>query len=182
MVIAPLPKAVNASDISPERLAGNTVLSEQQKIAEASRQFEAILLRQILSSTQKTVIPSKFTDNSTAADIYRDMITNQLAESISKSGAFGLAKAFEHQLTRPAAAPDLGAPASRRRLPLGEGSRNADVTPGLPASPSPQNRIPEGPVNAVVQSSGAEMLRHCPSSFLSQFSSSPAGQLVNTHE
>lgn len=102
MVVPPLSKAVTASDIPPERLAGNTALSEPQKIAEASRQFEAILLRQILASTQKSVIPSKFVDNSTAADIYRDMITNQLADSISKSGAFGLAKVFEQQLTRPA--------------------------------------------------------------------------------
>lgn len=102
MVVSPLSKEVKASDIAPERLAGNTALTEQQKIAEASRQFEAILLRQILSATQKTVIPSKYVDNSTAADIYRDMITNQLADSISKSGAFGLAKTFEQQLTHPA--------------------------------------------------------------------------------
>lgn len=104
MVIASLPKTVNAADISPERLAGNPALSEQQKIAEASRQFEAILLRQVLAATQKTVIQSKYADNSTAAAIYRDMITNQLAENISKSGAFGLARIFEHQLTPPAPA------------------------------------------------------------------------------
>ena len=101
MLVAPLPKTVTASDIAPERLSSNTVLSEQQKIEEASRQFEAILLRQILDSTQRPVIPSKFADNSTAADIYRDMITNQLADSISKSGTLGLARIFEHQLTRP---------------------------------------------------------------------------------
>lgn len=101
MVIHPLPKTVNATDIPPERLAGNTALSEQQKIAEASRQFEAMLLRQILAATQKTVIHSKLADNSTASGIYQDMITNQLADSISKSGSFGLAKIFEHQLSRP---------------------------------------------------------------------------------
>src|SRR5260370_28403513 len=103
MLVTPLQKTVAAGDIAPERLAGNTALTEQQKIAEASRQFEAILLRQILAATQKTVIPSKFADNSTAADIYRDMITTQLADSISKSGSFGLANTFEHQLSRSAA-------------------------------------------------------------------------------
>lgn len=90
-------------DVSPDRLANNPLLSEQQKIGEASRQFEAILLRQILSATQKTVIQSKFADNSTASGIYRDLFTNQLADTMSKSGAFGLAKTFEHQLTKPAA-------------------------------------------------------------------------------
>jgi peptidoglycan hydrolase FlgJ len=92
-----------SADVAPERLANNPMLSEQEKIGEASRQFEAILLRQILSATQKTVIQSKYADNSTASEIYRDLVTNQLAETMSKSGAFGLAKTFEHQLTKPGA-------------------------------------------------------------------------------
>jgi len=101
MDIHSLHPSVKASDIAPERLANNSALSEQEKIGEASRQFEAILLRQILSMTQKPVITSKFTDNSTASEIYRDLVTNQLADSISKSGSFGLAQTFDHQLTRP---------------------------------------------------------------------------------
>ena len=98
MNVAPLLSHVSAADIPPERLSGNTSLSEPEKIAEASRQFEAILLRQILSESQKVAIPSKYSDHSVASDIYRDMVTNQLADSISKSGTFGLAKTFERQL------------------------------------------------------------------------------------
>jgi flagellar protein FlgJ len=100
MDVAPLQRHIVAADVVPERLAGNPHLSEQEKVAEASRQFEAVLLRQILETTQKTVIPSKYADHSTAASIYRDMVTNQLADSISKSGTFGLAKTFEQQLNR----------------------------------------------------------------------------------
>ncbi len=105
MAVAPLQPRVSAADVPPERLAANKTLTEQQKVAEASRQFEAILLREILDASQKTVIQSKFSDNSTAGSIYRDMITNQLADAISKSGAFGLASVFEKQLTRPDASP-----------------------------------------------------------------------------
>lgn len=101
MDLTPLQKPVSARDIPPERLAANTSLSEKEKIGEASRQFEAILIRQILEASQKTVIHSKFSDNSTAGSIYRDLVTNQLADSISKSGSFGLAKIFEQQLNRP---------------------------------------------------------------------------------
>ena len=101
MEIAPLQHCVVASDVSPERLAGNAQLSEREKIHEASRQFEAMLLRQILQSTQKTVIRSKYADDSTAASIYHDLVTERLADSISKSGAFGLARTFEQQLNRP---------------------------------------------------------------------------------
>jgi Rod binding domain-containing protein len=104
MNVDPLQRQIVASDIAPEKLAGNARLSQEQKITEASRQFEAVLLRQILGDAQKTIIPSEFSDNSTAAGIYQDLITNTLANSISKSGAFGLAKTFEQQLNRPSGA------------------------------------------------------------------------------
>jgi Rod binding domain-containing protein len=102
MNIAALPSnQVSAADVTPEALAGNQSLSEHQKIAEASRQFEAMLLRQILAETQKTVIKSEFTDNSTAAGIYQDLATNQMADSMSKSGTFGFAQVFDRQLDHP---------------------------------------------------------------------------------
>ena len=89
------------SNIRVEDLAGNKNITEQQKIGEASRQFEAIMLRQILSEAQKPVITSEFTDNSTAAGIYQDFTTNALADSMSKAGTLGLAKVFEQQLSHP---------------------------------------------------------------------------------
>ncbi|HEV2692287.1 MAG TPA: rod-binding protein [Verrucomicrobiae bacterium] len=90
---------IDASHVPLESLANNKHLTEDQKIGEASQQFEAILLRQFLSESQKTVIKSEFTDNSTASGIYQDFITNTMADSMSKSGGIGLAKTFEHQLT-----------------------------------------------------------------------------------
>ena len=105
MDITPIQRKVDASEIAPEMLAGNSQLTKQQKIAEASRQFEAMLLRQILENSQKTVIKSKYGDNSTSSAIYRDQITSQMADSISKAGTFGFAKSFSQQLNRPA---DLG--------------------------------------------------------------------------
>ena len=103
MQVNPLQRRSPALDVLPENLADNPRLSEHDKIAEASRQFESVLLRQILESSTKTVFQSKLADNSTAASIYHDMVTTQLADSISKSGAFGLAQTFEQQLNRPSA-------------------------------------------------------------------------------
>jgi Rod binding domain-containing protein len=105
MNVPSLQSRVAPSDVAPEQLAGNKALSEQDKIGEASRQFEALLLRQILQETQKPVVASKFSDTSTAGGIYRDMVTGQLADAISKSGSFGLAKTFERQLSHPAHQP-----------------------------------------------------------------------------
>ena len=99
MNIAPIQNN-SATDVPIEQLAHNRTLTEQQKVGEVARQFEALLLRQILQETQKTVIPSKYADNSTTAGIYHDMVTNQLADSISKSGTVGLAQTLERQLTR----------------------------------------------------------------------------------
>lgn len=103
---------IEASSIPTDELAGNASLTEEQKIGEATRQFEAMLLRQILESTQKTVIQSKYADNSTAAGIYRDMVTNQLADSISKTGSLGLAQTLKTEFTRQvkAEAPEANEP------------------------------------------------------------------------
>ena len=101
MNVTPLQPHIDASNIAPEQLAKNPRLTDEQKIAEASRQFESILLKQILDASQKTVIKSKLNEDSTASGIYHDMVTSQLANSISKSGKFGLSKTFEQQLNRP---------------------------------------------------------------------------------
>jgi Rod binding domain-containing protein len=104
MNISPIQSQSTSStpNIPVEELAANKHLTQQQKIAEASRQFEAIMLRQILSESQKPVITSEFTDNSTSAGIYQDYITNALADSMSKAGTLGFAKVFEQQLSHPA--------------------------------------------------------------------------------
>jgi Rod binding domain-containing protein len=98
--------AVKSADVPLDKLASNPNLSEPQKAAEACRQFEAVLLRQILGDARKTVISSSISGaKSTTAGIYQDMVNNQLADSISKSGAFGLAKNLQaqlvHQVLRP---------------------------------------------------------------------------------
>jgi Rod binding domain-containing protein len=99
MEISPLQRHVSASDLPLERLAGNKQVSDGEKVAEVSRQFEAVLLRQILGSAQKTVFASSTHPQSVAGGVYQDMITNQLADSISHSGAFGLARSLEKQLS-----------------------------------------------------------------------------------
>lgn len=98
MQLTPLPRPTRAADAPIERLAGSGKLSEREKIAEVSRQFEAVLLRQILTQAQKTHFPSKLSGNPATSGIYQDMAVNQLADSISKSGAFGLARSIEQQL------------------------------------------------------------------------------------
>lgn len=105
MNIPNLQNAFPAASIPIDRLEQSAQLSETDKVREASRQFEAVLLRQILTAARKTVIQSEHNPTSATSQIYEDMITNQLAEGISKAGTFGLARGLEvqlrHEATRP---------------------------------------------------------------------------------
>jgi Rod binding domain-containing protein len=124
MEINPIQYTVKTADIPLERLAANPRLSEADKVAEVCRQFEAVMLRQILQSAHKPAFPSPFHPDSVANSIYRDMITSQLADKISKAGTFGLARTFERQL-------------SQQTAPV-----NALVNPPSPASTGTISPIP----------------------------------------
>jgi len=99
MTISPLQSKIDPAHVDIESLAGNQSLTQDQKIAEASKQFEAILLRQFLSESQKSTVHGELDDDSTTSGIYQDMITNQLAQSMSSGNGVGLAKVFQQQLT-----------------------------------------------------------------------------------
>lgn len=73
--------------------------TDKQKLTEATRQFEAMLIRQILQQARQTVIKSKFTVHSMAGEIYHDLVNAQMAESMTKSGGLGLATSLEQQLS-----------------------------------------------------------------------------------
>ena len=100
MNVSPLQPRVNAAELPLEQLAANSRVSDQQKIGELSRQFEAVFLRQMLREAQQPVFASEFTTGSMARDVYQDMVTDRLADSISRSGTFGLAAGLNRELTR----------------------------------------------------------------------------------
>jgi Rod binding domain-containing protein len=98
MEITPFQRHIKATQLPLEKLAGNSNLTQAEKLGEISRQFEAVLLRQILSEAQKPVFQSKAAGSSVSGDVYRDLVTTQLADQISRSGSIGLARGLESQL------------------------------------------------------------------------------------
>jgi Rod binding domain-containing protein len=98
MELSALQSNVRAADLPFEQVARNPQLSEADKIGEASRQFEAVLLRQILADATKTVFKSSMNPESSSDGIYQDMITNTLADKISRAGGFGLSRVLNQQL------------------------------------------------------------------------------------
>ena len=107
---------VEAGTLPLESLANNSHVAEADKIAEVSRAFEAVLLRQILAESQKPVMQTAYTGNSAADGIYRDLIVTQLADDISKSGTVGLAKSLARELQFQTQARSHAAPVSLNAL------------------------------------------------------------------
>lgn len=91
------PKIV-PSELPLEKVAGNSNISDADKAKEVARQFEAVLLRQILKSAHKTGVQGMFDDQSSTKDVYFDMMNFHLADTISKNGGLGFGSSFEAQL------------------------------------------------------------------------------------
>ena len=96
---AAVDRTIRAADLPLERLASSERVGEQEKLAEVSRQFEAILLRQILTQAQKPMFESNLVNSSSSNAIYQDLITTQLADRISEGGSFGFARLIEKELS-----------------------------------------------------------------------------------
>lgn len=109
MDIPPLQTHVRADQLPLEQLNTNTCLNESEKIGELARQFEAVLVRQILSEARKSVISDGLGENNATLGIYQDLINQSLADSISRNGMVGLATSLQAQLTRQNATSTPGA-------------------------------------------------------------------------
>lgn len=127
---------VNPAEMPLEKLATSKALSEEQKTSEMTRQFEAVLLRQILNEAQKATLKSKFASSGVSTAIYQDLMVNQLADKISSSRTVGLAQELETQFTRH----------SHGRNPAPAASANAAQDPQEPnknvAPPAPLTKAP----------------------------------------
>ncbi len=111
MELATLQSRSAPANLPLDRLADSKQLSEAQKVAEAGRQFEAILVRQILGEAMKPVIKTEFNAPSAHSGIYQDLIVNQMADSLTRSGGMGLASSLSRDLSRQlSSAPKLSAP------------------------------------------------------------------------
>ena len=75
-------------------------MSSGEKVAELSRQFEALLLRQMLKEARKPMLGDTLTGKSSVSKIYDDMVTDRLADAIANSGDVGLGTSLQAQLMR----------------------------------------------------------------------------------
>ncbi len=78
--------------------------AESKKLDDASRQFEAVLLRQMLSSLERVAGTQT---KEAGSNLYGSMMVDAVADAISRAGGIGIASMLKHSLE-----PQLGQGAS----------------------------------------------------------------------
>jgi Rod binding domain-containing protein len=89
---------VRTAELPFEQIERNPAATDAQKAVEVGQQFEAVLLRQILSDVTKNMFGSMDGTESTTQTIYQDMVVTSLADSMSRAGGLGLGSVLAKQL------------------------------------------------------------------------------------
>ena len=102
------------SSLSPEvsLTNGSSSLSKTSNPQEVARQFEAILLRQMLSESMKS-----FWEQGQSGQVYGYFVTDALADTMTKGGGLGIRSVIEAQLRQePARRPELQTPPTNQAI------------------------------------------------------------------
>ena len=83
------------------RLANHTHLKEEEKMEAVAKEFEVMLVKQVLKSAQQplTESGSTFFPTQGTGAIYGDMMIDTLSGSVGRAGQLGLARLFQQQLS-----------------------------------------------------------------------------------
>lgn len=82
-----------------ERTKNGKQLSETE-IREVGRQFESLLLHQLLSTMRRSIPDSGLFGDSSAKDIYEDLFDQHIAEAVAQGGQTGIAETVVEELRR----------------------------------------------------------------------------------
>ena len=86
-------------------MAHSKHVSEQQKTAAVSQQFESVLVKQFLKEALKPMFKGVFNEDGNAHRLYRHFFTDAISESIASGGGFGVSTILQQQLNHPNAKP-----------------------------------------------------------------------------
>lgn len=81
-------------------MAHSRHVSEKQKAAAVSGQFEALLVKQYLKQALKPMFKGIFDETGGASGMYRHLFTDALAESIAQGGGFGVSTMLQMHLNK----------------------------------------------------------------------------------
>ena len=90
-----------SSNMDIAQLANDSQLNEADKLEAAAKEFEVMLVKQVLKSAQQplTESGSTFFPTHGTGVIYGDMMIDTLSGSVGRAGQLGLARLFQQQLS-----------------------------------------------------------------------------------
>jgi len=149
----PIPSVFDVQSLAS--LKGAVRKDDPQALKAAAQQFEAVFLQMVLKSMRATVPQDGMLDNDQSR-LYRELLDQQLAQTLSARGGVGLAAVIERQLSRrseaaefpaglPLELPPRGFPLERalRLGPAEDGPRPLPIE-GAPVQPAPPVLRQEG--------------------------------------
>lgn len=94
-------EGISSASLDPsqlEALVNNDAVSTQQKLKEVSVQFESIMLREYLNTSLKPLLKSQMGEGASGSHVYEGMIIDHMADTLARSGQFGVADAFYQEM------------------------------------------------------------------------------------
>ena len=111
MSVAAVTSSIPAAPVAPAAFNPAVLRNAPPAVqrAAAAAQFEAILVRQMLGPTMKSMLGGE--ESGAAGSVYGDMLADTLAQQLTSGRGLGLSRFIEQQLTpRGAAAPAANEP------------------------------------------------------------------------
>lgn len=78
---------------------GRAQIDKSSKLYKVSQDFEAIFIKQMLNVMRKSVSKTGLMDGGMAEEIFEDMLYDEYAQKMAKSGSFGIADMIYRQLS-----------------------------------------------------------------------------------
>ena len=88
---------VKAEELEIKRLASNDSLSDSDKVSELAVRFQSILVKEIMNAVYKPLLGDGLIPSEGVNKFYKDMVLDQLTETISRSGDLSLASLMESE-------------------------------------------------------------------------------------
>ncbi|MDQ6986511.1 MAG: rod-binding protein [Mariprofundaceae bacterium] len=87
-------------ELTPPSPVFGKIPPANDKLWQASRQFETLFVEQMLTSMRKTVPDSGFIKKGFADDVQTSMLDQAIAEAVGKQGRMGIAQSLYRQLSQ----------------------------------------------------------------------------------
>jgi Rod binding domain-containing protein len=100
MNIGAFQPGLRPAELTLEQVSTSSVISEQEKVAELARQFEGVMVKQMLREARQPMLDAAPEGGTSETRAYDEMVTDKMAEAITRGGGFGVASSLQAQLLR----------------------------------------------------------------------------------